>query len=205
MTRSDRFLDAVRAFETWRFAQRAIPAGPFSQHHNTKEGAPMEAITFDDNVAKFFGELCDIYERNVWGPYDPDDGFLHTSDGARAFARDVCLVFAHLHETYGGGDTSDAHLDDLIYGVRHAFDDAVIAARMVVAAHDCQHQPGRCHIAEGFQPFENPDFEPCATYGGDSVRANEVAWTVAGLLGWHRVAHAGRDFIDARGADHAAP
>jgi len=137
---------------------------------------------FGAEFTEFYGELCDIYERNVWGPYDPDDGWKHTSTPAREFAFAVCKVFAELSDNYPAGDRSDAHLDDLVCGVRRTFDEAVIGARAIL----CEHPRGcRC----GFQPNDDPTaFAPCEIFGGASRRANDVARRVAGLLGWFPVA-----------------
>ncbi len=127
--------------------------------------------SLDDTMEEIFGDLCNIYERAVWGPYEPDDGVSHTSDLARAFAVAIFGVFARCSEIENGGDT-DRGLDELICGTRVAFDQAVEGARGL-----------NCH---GFQPDLDPAaFEPCATYGGDSIRANEVARKVAELIG-HR-------------------
>ena len=124
-----------------------------------------------------FGTFCDLYERNVWGPYDPDDGWLHTSDQARAFALSVVRVIASLpDETVAEGD---ARIDELLWGVRGVFDQAVNEAREIVADH-----PDKC----GFQPHESPDdFAPRDEYGGDSARANSVARSVANLMGYFKV------------------
>ena len=68
----------------------------------------------------------------------------------------------------------------MIYGIRSAFDDAVVEAQRIMETHN--------HPVDWFQPYLEPEvFAPCVTYGGDSARSHDVAWKAMALLGYHRV------------------
>ena len=132
----------------------------------------------EDEFAELFGDFCDLFERAVFS-YEPDDGFLHTSDLARAFAGDVEALLVELGDPPAKPEDRDGYLDEVIGRVRSIFDRHVLAAREVVAE---RKDPD----TSDFQPsYDVAAFEPSATYGGDSIRSNEVARAVLEMtFGW---------------------
>ena len=132
----------------------------------------------EDEFAELFGDFCDLFERAVFS-YEPDDGFLHTSDVARAFAGDVEALLVELGDPPAKPEDRDGFLDEVIGRVRSIFDRHVVTAREVVAE---RKDPD----TSDFQPsYDVAAFEPSASYGGDSIRSNEVARAVLEMtFGW---------------------
>jgi hypothetical protein len=131
----------------------------------------------EDQFGEWYGEFCDIFERAVFS-YEPDDGFLHTSGLARAFANDVVALLDQLGDPPTKPEDRDRYLEDVIPGLRTTFDRHVLVSREVVAQ--------RVGGADDFQPsYDVAAFEPSVTYGGDSIRSNEVARAVLETtFGW---------------------
>jgi hypothetical protein len=96
MTRSTRYTEAVRAFETWRLEQKAKPADLFTQESFTPEDSRdfwrAEALTAIERAARLRPELT--VEDIDWSPMiDTDNNgryfiphsphSLHSPDGER--------------------------------------------------------------------------------------------------------------------------
>ena len=67
------------------------PGGLVTESERGATSLPVVLQADEYRVA--FAHACDAVERALNGPYDPDDGLLHTSDEARAAAHAVfCAV-----------------------------------------------------------------------------------------------------------------
>jgi hypothetical protein len=127
----------------------------------------------NDTLSEFLALVCNIYERNVWGPYARDDHMLRTSEDARVFAATVLDVLDEAAEEHD----PDARINMLLCGTRRAFDAAVLVAHPTADQTDFH-----------FQPDEAPDdFAPCEQCGGNSQRGSHVAREIVGLIGYQRV------------------